>query len=273
MVIAAWLATAGTALVAEPVSCGGCWRPRPTTSPWQIQLQGKPNLGPRARVYELDGEGTARSIVRRLHRRGARVICYFNAGAWEDFRDDKAEFPARLLGKVYSGYPDERWLDIRRIDLLAPIIAARLKRCREKGFDAADGDNVDGYQQDTGFALSSGDQLRYDRWLAGEIHRHRMAAMLKNDGSQVHALARWFEGAVVEECFELGECNLYRPFARARKPVYAIEYRRPSRRVCRGARGRRFSVIFMRPSLAGTRRTCRAVGTTSVASEAPSWQR
>ena len=255
-VIGAGLAIAAPAQAARPAPCEGCWRPWPTTAPWQIQLQGKPNLRPRARVYELDGDRTDRSIVRRLHRRRARVICYLNAGAWESFRHDAGDFPPELLGNAYTGYPDERWIDIRRIDLLAPIIAARLETCRRKGFDAADGDNVDGFENDTGFPLTAADQLRYNRWLAGEIHRHGMAAILKNDGAQARELAPWFDGAVVEECFTFGECDLYRPFTRVNKPVYAIEYRRPSRPICRAAHRLRFSVIFMRRSLAGGRRTC-----------------
>lgn len=230
------------------------------TAPWQIQLQGRPDLRPRARVFELDGEQVSRTVVRRLHRRGARVICYFNAGAWESFRGDRDAFPPRVLGRTLPGYRDERWVDIRRIDLLAPIIAARLDRCRSKGFDAADGDNVDGFEGRTGFPLTAGDQLRYNRWLADEIHRHGMAAILKNDGAQARDLVRSFDGAVVEECFELAECGLYRPFVRAHKPVFAIEYTRPSRRVCRSAHRRRFSVIFMRRSLAGSRRTCGGSG-------------
>ena len=248
-------ATASTSWAAAP-SLAPSTSFAPTTAPWQIQLQGRIDTTVRAPVVEVDGFDSRAATVARLKRAGRRVLCYLDAGSWEAYRPDRDAFPREILGRRYAGYPDERWLDIRRIDLLAPLIAARLERCRRKGFDAADGDNVDGFQNNTGFSLTAADQLRYNRWLADETHRHRMAAILKNDGAQARALAPWFEGAVVEECFELGECSRYRPFIRARKPVYAIEYARPSRRVCSEARRRRFSVIFMRPSLAGSRRTC-----------------
>ncbi len=49
-----------------------------------------------------------------------------------------------MLGKEYEGFPEERWLDIRRIDLLAPILRARIDACRAKGFDGVDPDNLNG---------------------------------------------------------------------------------------------------------------------------------
>lgn len=237
------------------------WDPRPTTSPWQIQLQGRIDLGVRARVYEIDGQEGSEATVRRLHRRGRRVICYINAGAWESYRPDADRFPPEVLGKRYVGFPDERWLDIRRIDLLGPLLGARVDTCRSKGFDAVDPDNVNGYQNDTGFPLTAADQLAFNRWLADEIHDRGMAAILKNDGPQVPDLVGPFDGAVVEECFQYRECGLYNPFLRAGEPVYAIEYRRPSAAACRVARRRRISLIFKRPSLLAYRRTCGARGT------------
>lgn len=41
--------------------------------------------------------------------------------------------------------------------------------CADKGFDA-EPDLMDGYTNDTGFALTEADQLRYVRWLADEAH-------------------------------------------------------------------------------------------------------
>jgi hypothetical protein len=243
----------------ESGQCQGCWKPRTSNFPWQIQLQGKLDLKVRARVYEIDGFDRGKGAVRALHRRGRRVICYLNAGAWESFRPDAASFPEEVLGKRYVGYPDERWLDIRRIDLLEPLLGARLDACASKGFDAADPDNVNGYQNDTGFPLTAADQLRFNRWLADEIHERGMAAILKNDGPQVPDLVDPFDGAVVEECFQFRECGLYAPFVRAGKPVFAIEYRSPSARVCRAAKRRRFSMIFKRTSLRAYRRTCRDI--------------
>ncbi len=121
-------------------SCAGCYRPRATTSPWQIQFQGRIDTSVRARFFDFDGDEQTRT-VRALQRRHRKVACYINAGAWEDFRNDKNDFPPEVLGKEYEGFPEERWLDIRRIDLLAPILRARIDACRAKGFDGVDPDN------------------------------------------------------------------------------------------------------------------------------------
>jgi hypothetical protein len=48
------------------------------------------------------------------------------AGWFEDWRPDVAQFPKPLLGKGHSGWPGERWLDIRKTKMLAPILEARL---------------------------------------------------------------------------------------------------------------------------------------------------
>jgi hypothetical protein len=53
------------------------------------------------------------AVVADLHSRGKKVICYIDVGSWENYRSDASKFPASLLGAKYSGFPNERWLDIR----------------------------------------------------------------------------------------------------------------------------------------------------------------
>jgi hypothetical protein len=241
-------------------SCGGSsearWHPRPTTSPWQLQLSGKVDTSVRAPVYDVDGVETSRRAVRRLHRRHRRVVCYFSAGSYEPYRSDAGRTPEEVRGKPIEGFPDERWLDIRRIDLLAPVLRGRMDACRRKGFDAIDPDNVDGHTNETGFPLTAGDQLRFNRWLAREGHRRGLAVGLKNDPGQVRSLVRSFDFAVVEQCFQYSECRFFKPFIRARKAVYEVEYQTPRRRFCRKSRRLRFSAVFKRLSLGAFRRTC-----------------
>jgi Glycoside-hydrolase family GH114 len=43
---------------------------------------------------------------------------------------------------------------------------ARFQMCKHKHFDGVEADNVDGYTNSTGFALSGSDQLTYNKWLA-----------------------------------------------------------------------------------------------------------
>jgi hypothetical protein len=243
------------ALAAAPVA-DARWRPRPTTKPWQWQLTGRIDLSVRARVYDVDGQRASRRVVRALHRRKRRAVCYFAAGSYEVFRPDAGRFPREVIGEPLEGFPDERWLDVRRIDLLAPIMRARLDECRRKGFDGVEPDNVDGYANRTGFAITADDQLRFNRWVAREAHRRGLAVGLKNDAEQVRSLVRSFDFAVVEQCFQFHECRAYSRFVRARKAVFVAEYRTPRRRFCPRARRLRFSAIFKRLSLGRFRRTC-----------------
>ncbi|HWL65701.1 MAG TPA: endo alpha-1,4 polygalactosaminidase, partial [Actinomycetota bacterium] len=153
-------------------------------------------------------------------------------------------------------WPGERWLDVGRLDLLQPIMGARLDICVEKGFDAVDVDNVDGYTQDSGFDISWDEQIAYNRWLAQAAEDRGLAAGLKNDLDQVSELVGDYEFSVNEQCFLYRECKLLKPFIDANKPVLNIEYELERRRFCPRAREMRFSSIRKRMSLRAWRRPC-----------------
>jgi hypothetical protein len=238
------------------VGCAACWHPSPSVHAWQYQLQGRVDTSVHAHVYDVDGADVAASTVRRLHRAGRRVVCYVDVGTWERWREDADRFPRRLLGRAVDGWPGERWLDIRARDELAPIVRARLRRCRDKGFDGVDPDNVDGYANDTGFPLSSSDQLAYNRLVAGAAHSLGLTVGLKNDLDQIPQLVGRFDFAVLEQCFQYRECGKARPFVRAEKPVVDVEYTLPRKRFCSRARELRFAAMRKRLSLGAWRRPC-----------------
>lgn len=126
------------------------WRPAVETS-WQWQLQGRLNSSIDAEMYDIDLFENSAGAVANLQRRGRRVVCYISVGSWEEWRPDADQFPEEVLGNRYEGFPDERWLDIRRLDILGPLLRARFDMCRSKGFDAIEPDNIDGYTNDTSF--------------------------------------------------------------------------------------------------------------------------
>jgi len=238
------LLIAAALLAALPSTADGHWQPRPTTAPWQWQLQGRIDTSVAAPVYEIDGFDVGQQVVRKLHRQGRRAICYLDIGSWESYRPDAGRFPESVKGKRYEGYPQERWLDIRRIGVLAPILDDRFDRCARKGFDAVEPDNVNGYTNDTGFPLTGKDQLRFNRWVAEQVHRRGMSVALKNDGEQADVLAGDFDFAVVEQCFQYDECGAYaRAFVAAGKAVFEAEYELPPNRFCQDAERLRFSAI------------------------------
>lgn len=230
--LVALTAAPGASAMAPPAACvGPCWKPK-VGDTMHLQLGGSVKVGRLATIYDVDGDATPKSTVKALHKAGRRVVCYVSAGSYESYRADAAQFPDIVKGKVLDGWPDERWLDVRRIDLLAPILRARVKRCVAKDFDAVDFDNVDGVSNDSSFPLTDVDQLRFNKWLAGEAHRQGLAVALKNNPNQVARLAPWFDFSVVEQCFQYQECRRYLPMIKRGKPVFDAEYERPLRAFC-----------------------------------------
>jgi hypothetical protein len=208
------------------------------------------------RVYDVDGFETPRRLVEAMHVRGTRAICYVSAGAWESFRPDADAFPDRVLGRK-NGWPGERWLDIRALDVLRPLMTERLGMCARKGFDGVEFDNVDGFANETGFPLTGRDQLRYNVFLANAAHRHDLAAFLKNDLGQVRRLVPYFDGAVNEQCHQYRECAVLSAFVEVGKPVLGVEYRLEPAAFCPRANARDFNFLRKRLALGAWRVPCR----------------
>ncbi|MFO0747135.1 MAG: endo alpha-1,4 polygalactosaminidase [Myxococcota bacterium] len=190
---------------------------------WQIQLEGALERTADVQAYDVDlFEVSAREIA-ALQRDGRAVICYFSAGSWEEYRPDVDAFPEAARGNALAGFPDERWLDIRREDVRAALVP-RFDLAVAKGCDAVDPDNVHGFSENTGFDLSAADQLDFNRWLAARGHERDLAVGLKNDLEQAGALVGDFDFAVNESCLQFDECDVLRPFIAADKAVFHIEY-------------------------------------------------
>lgn len=191
---------------------------------WQIQYTGEIQTDLDVDMFNLDLFDASAETIATLHQRGVFVMCYFSAGSYEDWRPDASAFLPEVLGKEMEGWPGEKWLDIRRIDLLAPIMEARLELAHSKGCDGVDPDNVNGYTNDTGFPLMAEDQKRYNIFLAEAAHQRGLLVGLKNDLEQTSELATYFDWILNEECFSYEECDWLIPFLQAGKPVFVIEY-------------------------------------------------
>lgn len=234
---------------------GEIWQPRPGTS-WQWQLTGKLDMSVDAEVFDIDLEGTSAATIDELHSMGRRVICYFSAGSYEPWRKDASEFPESVKGKKMDGW-DELWLDIRRIDDLAPVMLARMDQAAAKGCDAVEPDNIDGHQNDTGFELRGADQLAYNRWLADAAHERGLAIALKNDLGQVKDLVDHFDFAINEECFTWNECERLLPFIEAGKAVFGVEYDIAPANFCPQANAMNMDFLHKNLNLGAYRHACR----------------
>jgi hypothetical protein len=230
------------------------WQPRPGLA-WQWQLSGRIDTSVDVPVYDIDGFDQSKATVTALHRAGRKVICYLSTGAWEDWRPDAKKFPKSLLGRG-NGWEGERWLDIRRTDVLEPLMAARIDVCREKGFDAVEPDNMDGYRNRTGFPLKASDQLRYNRLIARLAHDRGLAVGLKNDLDQIPELVDDFDFAVNEQCAQYDECADLLPFITAGKAVFHVEYELPTGRFCADSRSLKLSSMLKKYELGVWRRAC-----------------
>ena len=240
-----------------PTATPAWWQPPPRTT-WQIQLNsGNIDLSFAAQAYDVDLFDTPTDTIARLHQMGRRAICYFSAGTYEDWRPDADRYLGHhLLGKPLEDWEGEWYVDIRRMDVLGPILSARLDLAAKKGCDAVDPDNVQGYQEDTGFDLTPADQLTFNRWLAEQTHARGLGVGLKNDREQIPHLVDDFDFAVDEECFAYGECEPLHAFVDAGKAVFEIEYDLTAAAVCPQANAWGFSALLKPWDLSASRYDC-----------------
>jgi hypothetical protein len=234
------------------------WRPAPGLT-WQWQI-GNDDIDTSvdADVYDIDLY-VDQAIIDQLHAQGRKVICYISVGSWENWRPDKDQFPPEVLGKDYEGWPGERWLDIRQLDKLAPILRARLDLCKAKGFDALEPDNMEIYTNDTGFPLTYDDQLQFSRWLAEEAHARGLAIGQKNAPDMVKDLVGLYDFAITEDAFYYKWADQMSPFIVAGKPVFAAEYTDlpgDFTEFCAAGKALNFSVILKQRGLDAWLETC-----------------
>jgi hypothetical protein len=246
---------ASAATLPPPTTCVGCWQP-PVGARWQLQLQGVSTYastgginvnitavpaegGPAVApdIFDIDlyvdsavngrNDVVNTAAVAAIHANGRHAVCYVDAGTWENWRPDANQYPSVVLGRK-NGWAGEKWVDIRRIDVLGPILSARAQKCQQAGFDAIDWDNVDGYQNRTGFPLTANDQLQFNVYLANLAHQVGLSVALKNDMDQLSTLKPYFDFAVNEECFRYNECDYPPPglpdWTASGKAVFNVEY-------------------------------------------------
>lgn len=200
-----------------PTPCRSCFRPPHLDSTghpmsWDWQLQGR-LVFRRVDMFDIDGFDDSAKVVRKIHRRAGRTlsheraICYLSLGSWERYRPDERRWPRQALGLVLGGYPDEHWVDVRQLHALTPIIDARLRMCAKKGFDGVEVDNIDGWDNHSGFPLTPQDAEAWLASIANTAHSLGMFVLWKNDPYLASFGERYFDGALSEQCFSYRECT------------------------------------------------------------------
>ena len=217
-----------------PVACRRpagqtCWYPphlgstgHPMRWDWQIgRVTPLQRTGASAvDIYDIDGFLTTRGEVRQIHTSWQastlahpKAVCYLDL-AWEDYRPDGSPsprgryFPAAALGKIYFGFPQERWVDFRQLNELKPLLNERIAMCARKGFDAVELDDIDNFDpaSTTGFHITPGDAQNFLAYAFNLVHRYGMTAAWKNAPGLAWWGVKYADGAVVEECYVFNEC-------------------------------------------------------------------
>ncbi|KAF4315821.1 hypothetical protein G195_009576, partial [Phytophthora kernoviae 00238/432] len=186
-------------------------------------LSGTLDLSYDVNAYDIDIFDTPNTTIAELQQRGIKVICYFSAGTYEDWRTDKDRYASDIIGTSLDEWEGESWVDIRS-SALREIISDRMKLAQAKGCDGVDPDNVDGAFNDNGFDLTADDQLDFNIFLASTAHDLDLTVGLKNDLDQIKDLVSHFDFAVNEQCVQYDECDVVVPFIDQDKPVFGIEY-------------------------------------------------
>jgi hypothetical protein len=240
-----------------PVGGGTVWVPAPGTT-WQWQLTGTINESVHVQMIDIDLFDNSAALISRLKASGKKVVCYFSAGSYENWRPDASQFPSAVLGNPMDGWPGERWLNVKRMDLLMPIMKARMDLAVHKGCDGLEPDNVDVWTNtsEAGVPVTAADQLAYNRALAAEAHARGLSVALKNDGDQVSSLVGDFDFALNEQCMEYDECDSLMPFIHANKAVFNCEYNTSLSAMCSQAATRHFSSIKKSLDLDAPLQTC-----------------
>ena len=186
-------------------------------------MSGEVNTAYDVEIYDIDLFDSSVELIAHLQASGKKVICYFSAGSYEEWRSDAMQFTDNDLGNTLDGWPGERWLDVRSTNVHA-IMKDRLDLAQDKGCDGVEPDNMTGYTDDSGFDLTPTDQLAFNRFIANQAHLRKLSVGLKNDLDQIVDLVNYYDFAVNEQCFEFDECATTTPFIEDGKAVLSAEY-------------------------------------------------
>lgn len=237
--------------VNPPVN-GSFWQPNGNSS-WQIVLENPIDLSssatsisPNVDVFDIDLFTNPETVLQTLHQLGKKVICYFSAGSYEPNRPDSSQFHSSDMGSGVSGWPGERWLNLSSANVRS-IMAARIQLASQKGCDAIDPDNLDGYvskfllyptfnpskqtrmltstqQNSNGLGLSENDSITFMNFLSSTAHGYNLSIGLKNSLDILPSLSGQVQFAVNEQCVQYSECSSYASMIQDGKPVFHIEY-------------------------------------------------
>ncbi len=207
-----------------------------TSWEWILSVEDLPPAPASVDLFGMDGLDVAPEYVNVVAATGASPWCYLSVGTAEEYREDYSAFVALdeaeraagnegVLGGVLPDWPDERWLNLRRADVLLPLMEARLSICEDKGFTLVEFDNMDGYSNDTGLDLTDQEARAWIASLIASAADRGLGVIHKNASELVTDLQPSMDALLLESCVLDDFCEeAALPFLDAGKPVMNAEY-------------------------------------------------
>ena len=183
-------------------------------------------------IIVLDAFSTDAVTVLHFKNQGLIVLAHISVGTYQDWLPDANIFKnpdgtfiyPDLMGNNVDNWPGEKWIDIRQINNLTEVLSLRFDMIRDKGFDGIAPDNLDGYTQTTGFALTPVDAIAYSIWLVDMAHIRDLSIGQRNTLELIPELVDDFDWILVEQAYEMHEYLSTQPYLSNNKAVFAVEY-------------------------------------------------
>ena len=202
-------------------------------------------------MYDVDLFETPRASC-GLHAQGRRVVCYLSAGSFEPGGPTRGFPPRSSAGRSTAGRTSAGSTSG------GSTCSARCWSagwtCAAKGFDGVEADNVDAYANRTGFPLTGGDQLRFNRFLAAAAHARGLSIGLKNDLDQAARSSPTSTGRSTSSASNTTSASRRHPLP-AGKAVFVAEYELAPR-LLRPARAAGMMAMRKRLALDAWREPC-----------------
>ena len=140
-------------------------------------------------LYNNDGTALNTAAVYAIHAVGVHAVCYVDAGTWENWRPDAGAVSRRGARREATAGRARQWVDIRRTDVLLPILDARVGEVRERRLRRGRvRQRRRLHEQAPGSRSPPPTSSRSTRASPSMAHDHGLSVGLKNDLDQLGAL-------------------------------------------------------------------------------------
>ena len=204
---------------------------------WQIGAGSVANITVPTGVtlIDIDGFDATAAKVAELKQRGIYTVCYINAGSYQPGQPDSSQYPSYLKIQADPDWAGEYFLDVTDVfkpnSVLAALLNARFKMCKDKGFDALEPDNLQNDENVSGGRITKQQQIDFNGWVADSAHRYGLAVFQKNGPDNVllkdrtgKMMVEKFDGILNEQCQEFNECAALAEYPKRGKLALNVEY-------------------------------------------------